>query len=222
MPTRFVTIPLAGFADADEQNSTALKAHSGIDVDDKIVAGRRDSRSYRPFPNPSESELMTAVGIRVGLGHDRHRLVPGRPLILGGVQLEFEMGLDGHSDADVLLHAVTDAILGAAGLGDIGEWFPNTDPQLSNADSAVFLTKAIEEVRRLGWEIGNLDCTIHAERPKLSPYKQTIQAQIAKLLNISENQVNVKAKTGEKVGPIGRQEAIDADAVVLLVQAKSG
>lgn len=162
---------------------------------------------------------MNANGLRVGLGHDRHRLVEGRPLILGGLKIDFERGLDGHSDADVLLHAVTDAILGAAALGDIGEWFPNTDPQWANADSALFLQHAIAEVRRRGWEIANLDCTVHAERPKLSPFKQPIAANIARLLGIDVSQVNVKAKTGEKVGPIGRQEAIDADAIVLLVKA---
>ena len=161
---------------------------------------------------------MIAFDIRVGLGHDRHRLVPGRPLILGGLTIEFELGLEGHSDADVLLHAVTDAVLGAAGLGDIGEWFPNTDPQWANADSTVFLRHAIDEVRRRGWKIGNLDCTIHAEQPKLSPHKRAIAVRIAQLLGIDESQVNVKAKTGEKVGPVGRQEAIDADAIVLLVR----
>lgn len=156
--------------------------------------------------------------MRVGLGHDRHRLVAGRDLILGGVRIEFELGLDGHSDADVLLHAVTDAILGAAGLGDIGEWFPNTDGKWANADSSIFLRAAVSEVRNRGWEIGNLDCTVHAERPKLSPFKRVIADQIASILEIESSQVNVKAKTGEKVGPIGRQEAIDADAIVLLVR----
>jgi len=145
-------------------------------------------------------------------------LVAGRPLILGGIRIEYEQGLDGHSDADVLLHAVTDAILGAAALGDIGEWFPNTDPQWANVDSAVFVQRAISEVRQRGWQIANLDCTIHAERPKLSAYKRPIASRIAQLLGISEDQVNVKAKTGEKVGPIGRQEAIDADAIVLLIR----
>ena len=164
---------------------------------------------------------MIGSELRVGMGHDRHRLVPGRPLILGGVTIPFELGLDGHSDADVLLHAVTDAILGAAALGDIGEWFPNTDPQWANADSAVFARQAIKEVRQRGWEIANLDCTIHAERPKLSPYKKAIANHIAQLLEIRETQVNVKAKTGERVGPIGRQEAIDADAIVLLVTSAS-
>lgn len=161
---------------------------------------------------------MTEPKFRVGLGHDRHRLVSGRRLILGGLKIEFELGLDGHSDADVLLHAVTDAILGAAGLGDIGEWFPNSDNQWQNADSSVFLQAAVEAVNRQGWVVGNLDCTVHAERPKLSEYKKAIAAKVAELLQISPSQVNVKAKTGEKVGPIGRQEAIDADAVVLLIR----
>lgn len=162
---------------------------------------------------------MTELGFRVGLGHDRHRLVPGRPLILGGIRIEFDRGLDGHSDADVLLHAVTDAILGAAGLGDIGEWFPNTDEKWQNADSTMFLRAAIEQVHHQGWIVGNVDCTVHAERPKLSQYKRPIAERIAQLLKIESSRVNVKAKTGEKVGPIGRQEAIDADAVVLLVRA---
>jgi 2-C-methyl-D-erythritol 2,4-cyclodiphosphate synthase len=162
--------------------------------------------------------MTAAANFRVGLGHDRHRLVAGRPLILGGVQIESPVGLDGHSDADVLLHAITDAILGALGLGDIGEWFPNTDPQWAHADSAIFVQAAIAEARRRGWNIGNLDCTVHAERPKLSPHKPTIAARIAELLGIAAEQVNVKAKTGERVGPIGRGEAMDADAIVLLVR----
>ena len=130
---------------------------------------------------------MIANGMRIGLGHDRHRLVAGRPLILGGLTIEFEMGLDGHSDADVLLHAVTDAILGAAGLGDIGEWFPNSDPQWANANSAIFLRKAVDEVRQRGWEIANLDCTVHAERPRLSPFKRAIASKIAELAGISDD-----------------------------------
>lgn len=156
--------------------------------------------------------------LRIGLGHDRHRLVTDRPLILGGVAIPSDLGLDGHSDADVLLHAITDALLGALALGDIGEWFPNTDAQWHNANSVVFVTAAAQAVRERGWEIANLDCTIHAERPKLSPYKPAIAQRVAELLRISAGQVNVKAKTGEKVGPIGRQEAMDADAVVLLIQ----
>jgi 2-C-methyl-D-erythritol 2,4-cyclodiphosphate synthase len=161
---------------------------------------------------------MMGFGVRVGLGHDRHRLVSGRPLILGGVRIDFELGLDGHSDADVVLHALTDAILGAAGLGDIGEWFPDTDGQWKGADSSLFVRQAVSEVRNRGWEIGNVDCTIHAERPKLSPYKKEIAAGISRLLDVDVSQVNVKAKTGEKVGPVGRKEAIDADVIILLVQ----
>ncbi len=156
------------------------------------------------------------MSFRVGLGHDTHRLVAGRPLILGGVRIEHEFGLDGHSDADVLLHAITDALLGAAGLGDIGELFPNTDSKWHNADSAIFLQAALNQVTHLGWKIVNLDCTIHAERPKLSAHKPIIAARVAELLGLAVNQVNVKAKTGEKVGPIGRQEAINADCVVLI------
>ncbi len=161
---------------------------------------------------------MTVAEMRVGSGHDRHRLVPGRPLILGGISIEFDLGLDGHSDADVLLHAITDAILGAAGLGDIGEWFPNTDMNWENADSGIFLRQAVEEIQRLGWKISNLDCTVHAERPKLSPFKKIMAERIASLLEIEPGRVNVKAKTGEKVGPVGRLESIDADAIVLLVR----
>lgn len=167
-------------------------------------------RDHIPFNLPD---------IRIGLGHDRHRLVAGRPLILGGLPIEYELGLAGHSDADVLLHAVTDALLGALALGDIGEWFPNNDPRWKNADSQIFLAGAKEELHQRGWRIANLDCTLHAERPKLSPYKTRIAQKIAHLLEIGEDQVNVKAKTGEQVGPIGRGEAIDADAIVLLIRS---
>jgi 2-C-methyl-D-erythritol 2,4-cyclodiphosphate synthase len=159
-----------------------------------------------------------APKMRVGLGHDRHRLVVGRPLIVGGVAIPHDRGLDGHSDADVLLHAITDALLGAMGLGDIGEWFPNTDPQWAAANSAVFLRAVLSELDVRGWAIANVDCTVHAERPKLSPHKETIARRVAELLSIDREQVNVKAKTGEKVGPVGREEAVDADAVVLLTR----
>lgn len=160
-----------------------------------------------------------AESFRIGLGHDTHRLGPGRPLILGGVTVPFEQGLIGHSDADVLLHALTDALLGAVGLGDIGEWFPNTDDQWKAADSRVFVEEALRAVRDRGWEIVNLDCTIFAERPKLLDHKPAIRSNLAKLLDISPEQINVKAKTGEKVGPIGRGESISADTIVLLRHA---
>lgn len=159
---------------------------------------------------------MTLPLVRIGLGHDTHRLGPDRPLILGGVTVPFESGLIGHSDADVLLHAITDALLGALALGDIGEWFPNTEAQWAEASSAIFVTKAAKAVRERGWQIANLDCTIFAERPKLSPFKQQIAERVAELLELDASAVSVKAKTGEKVGPIGRGESISADAITLL------
>ena len=160
--------------------------------------------------------------LRVGHGHDTHRLASGRKLVLGGVAIPFERGLIGHSDADVLLHAITDALLGAAGLGDIGEWFPDTDPQWSGADSDGLLTTAVREVGKRRWDIVNVDCTISAEKPRLSPHKPAIRQRVAELLEIPAENVNVKAKTGEGVGPVGRQEAIVADAVVLLARKPAG
>jgi 2-C-methyl-D-erythritol 2,4-cyclodiphosphate synthase len=153
---------------------------------------------------------------RVGIGHDTHRTLAGRPLILGGVTISADFGLDGHSDADVLLHAVTDAVLGAAGLGDIGEWFPDTAAEFAGADSARLLQRVLAEVFSRGWRVVNLDCTIFAERPKLSQYKRPIAERIAKLLGVAAGAVNIKAKTGEQVGPIGRGEALAAQAIVLI------
>ena len=161
---------------------------------------------------------MDALQLRVGLGHDVHRLAEGRRLVLGGVDVPFDRGLQGHSDADVLLHAVTDALLGAAGLGDIGEWFPDTDPQWKEADSAELLQAVVDALRERRWRVSNLDCTIHAEAPKLSPHKQAIRRRLAELLNVIPDSVNVKAKTGERVGPVGRGEAMAADAIVLIVR----
>lgn len=152
---------------------------------------------------------------RVGLGHDTHRLEPGRPLIIGGVPIPHDSGPVAHSDGDVLLHALTDAILGAAGRGDIGEWFPDHDPQFAGADSAVLLARVWADVGR-DWQIANVDCTVHAQRPKLSSFKRNMAERIAALLQIPVERVNVKAKTGERVGPVGREEAITADAIVLL------
>jgi 2-C-methyl-D-erythritol 2,4-cyclodiphosphate synthase len=163
---------------------------------------------------------MNGKQLRVGLGHDIHRLEPNRPLILGGVAIEFDRGLLGHSDADVLLHAITDAVLGAAGLGDIGDAFPDTDPAYAGIDSATLLRRALEKVRRAGWRVVNLDCTIFAQRPKLSGHKPAIRQRVAELLGLALEAVNVKAKTGENVGPIGREEAMAADAIVLLEREK--
>ncbi|MFM7162671.1 MAG: 2-C-methyl-D-erythritol 2,4-cyclodiphosphate synthase [Planctomycetaceae bacterium] len=159
---------------------------------------------------------MSQPHFRVGLGHDTHRLGPDRRLVLGGVEIPHETGLVGHSDADVLLHAITDALLGACGLGDIGELFPDTDPRNRDVDSAIFLRAALKAVREAGYRPVNLDCTIHAQRPKLSPWKLIIRARLAQLLELDETRINVKAKTGERVGPVGREESMSADAVVLV------
>ncbi len=158
--------------------------------------------------------------MRVGIGHDTHRLVEGRPLFLGGLKIDHPRGLDGHSDADVVCHAVADAVLGAAGLGDIGEHYPDTDPRWRGLDSTRLLAEVVEQVRRGGWAVGNCDVIIHAQEPKLGPHKAAIRANLARLLGLSETSVNVKAKTGELVGPIGRSEAIACHAVVLIQPAR--
>ena len=156
---------------------------------------------------------------RVGLGHDTHRLEAGLRLIIGGIEIPHEKGFVAHSDGDVLLHAITDAILGALALGDIGEWFPDTDPRYRGTDSSVFLREAVRMMEERGWRVGNVDCTVFAQRPKLSPYKRQIAARVAELLGVDGSCVNVKAKTGERVGPVGHEESIDASAVVLLYRA---
>lgn len=156
------------------------------------------------------------MSFRVGSGHDSHRLAEGRSLILGGITIPHTKGLVGHSDADAVLHAVTDALLGAAGLGDIGDAYPDTDPRWKDADSARFLTEALARLNQLGWRPVNVDVTIFAQEPKLGPVKATIRDNVAKLLGLPADAVNVKAKTGEKVGHIGRGEAIATHAVVLI------
>ncbi|MCA9216520.1 MAG: 2-C-methyl-D-erythritol 2,4-cyclodiphosphate synthase [Planctomycetales bacterium] len=156
------------------------------------------------------------MSFRVGIGHDTHRLAAGGPLRLGGIDVPFDFHMVGHSDADVLLHAITDALLGAIAQGDIGELFPNTDDANKNRDSAVFLEAAADRVTAAGYRVANLDCIVFAERPKLSPYKATIAARLAELLQIDASCVNVKAKTGEAVGPVGKGEAIMAESIVLL------
>jgi 2-C-methyl-D-erythritol 2,4-cyclodiphosphate synthase len=153
---------------------------------------------------------------RVGSGHDSHRFADGRPLILGGVRIDHPRGLAGHSDADAVLHAVTDALLGAAGLGDIGDAYPDTDPRWKDADSTLFLTETLARLTRLGWRPVNADVTVFAQEPKLGPVKARIRENLAKLLGLPIDAVNVKAKTGEKVGHIGRGEALGCHAVVLI------
>jgi 2-C-methyl-D-erythritol 2,4-cyclodiphosphate synthase len=156
--------------------------------------------------------------IRVGFGYDVHRLVEGRPLRLGGVVVPYERGLAGHSDADVLLHAITDALLGAAGLGDIGTHFPPSDPAFKDADSGVLLQVAATRVRAAGWQIGNIDSTLVAERPKLALYIPAMRTTIAAVLDLAEAQVSVKAKTTEGLGFTGTGEGMAAYAVALLEQ----
>jgi 2-C-methyl-D-erythritol 2,4-cyclodiphosphate synthase len=157
--------------------------------------------------------------VRVGFGHDTHRLVTGRPLILGGVTIDHDHGLLGHSDADVVLHAVADALLGAAALGDIGEHYPDTDPQWEGLDSSRLVTEVINRVTQAGWRAVNCDVVIHAERPKLSAHKPEIAANIARLTGLETSAVNVKAKTGEQLGHVGRGESIVCEVVVLLEHA---
>ena len=154
--------------------------------------------------------------IRVGEGWDVHALVPGRRLVIGGVQIPYDRGLLGHSDADVLLHAITDALLGAAGLGDIGTHFPDTDAQFGGADSSLLLAEAARRVRAQGWRIGNVDSTVVAQAPRLAPHIAAMRAAVAAALAIEPVQVNVKAKTAEKLGPVGQGQSIEARAVVLL------
>jgi len=154
--------------------------------------------------------------MRVGMGHDTHRLTDGRPLLLGGVRIEHPRGLVGHSDADVVLHAVTDALLGAAGLGDIGDAYPDSDPAYQGCDSRFFVRETLERLNRAGWRVVNLDVTIFAQEPKLGGVKDRIRRHLAGLLGLDPAAVNVKAKSGEGVGHIGRAEAIACQAVVLI------
>jgi 2-C-methyl-D-erythritol 2,4-cyclodiphosphate synthase len=163
--------------------------------------------------------MMKDFPYRIGSGHDSHRLEEGRPLILCGVKIDHPFGLVGHSDADVVMHAVVDALLGAAGLGDIGDAYPDTNPRWKNADSRIFLSETLTKLNRMGWRTVNVDVTIFAEEPKLGPLKAAIRASLAALLDLAEDNVNVKAKTGEGVGHIGRCEAIGCHAAVLIARA---
>ena len=156
------------------------------------------------------------MNFRIGEGWDTHALVEGRKLILGGVEIAHDKGLLGHSDADVLLHAITDAILGAAGLGDIGRHFPDTAVEFKGADSFVLLQEAARRVRAQGWEFGNIDSTVIAQKPKPAPHIPAMQQRIALALGIAAEQVNVKAKTAENMGPVGELKAMEANAVALI------
>lgn len=160
--------------------------------------------------------------MRIGHGYDVHRLVAGRKLILGGVEIDWALGLDGHSDADVLVHAVMDALLGAAALGDIGKLFPDTDPAYKGIDSMLLLKTVGERLKAAGYSVGNIDATMIAQKPKLAPYIPQMVKNIASVLEISENDVNVKATTEEKLGFTGREEGISAHALCLLIETDRG
>ena len=176
-----------------------------------------------PDPEASAPEAPVAIARtlapafpRIGEGWDIHALVADRPLIIGGVHIPYHLGLLGHSDADVLLHAITDALLGAAGLGDIGTHFPDTDANFKGADSRVLLGEAARRVRAAGFEIGNVDSTVIAQAPRLAPHIADMRLCIAGVLGLQPNQANVKAKTAEKLGPVGQGLAIEARAVALI------
>lgn len=154
--------------------------------------------------------------IRTGLGYDLHRLVEGRPLMLGGVHIPFEKGEYGHSDGDVLLHAITDALLGAAGIGDIGEFFPPSDPQWKGSDSRKLLSVAWAAVLEKGWQLENLDCVIALQEPKFLPWRNAVRKSIAAVLGVQAEQIFVKAKTGEGIGAVGEGEAVEVWASCLL------
>lgn len=159
------------------------------------------------------------MSVLVGIGYDSHRLAPGRRLILGGVEIPGELGLEGHSDADVLTHAAIDALLGAAGLGDIGEHFPDTDERWRDADSLELLASVIATVGDAGLRVVNVDCTVVMERPKLGPHREEIRGRLARVIGVEEKRVNVKATTGEGVGFVGRGEGVAALAIASLEQA---
>jgi len=159
---------------------------------------------------------MTAI--RTGLGWDNHRIAEGRPMIIGGITIPCEFGLDGHSDADILLHALTDALLGALALGDIGMHFPDTDPRWKGASSDRFLAHALDLVRERGWTIANVDTTVILQRPKLKDFRDPMRENIARILGIDVDQVGVKFKTAEKVGPVGEGKSAEAQAIATLVK----
>ncbi|AFY84414.1 2-C-methyl-D-erythritol 2,4-cyclodiphosphate synthase [Oscillatoria acuminata] len=157
------------------------------------------------------------MNIRIGNGYDIHQLVSDRPLILGGIRIPHELGLLGHSDADVLTHAIMDAMLGALSLGDIGLYFPPSDPQWAGADSLKLLAQVHQLILERGWEVGNIDSVVVAERPKLKPHISAMRDRLAQVLNIEGDRIGIKATTNEKLGPVGREEGIAAYAVTLLV-----
>ncbi len=160
------------------------------------------------------------LNIRVGQGFDVHPFAENRRLVLGGVEIPYELGLGGHSDADVLSHAICDALLGAAGLNDIGFHFPDHDPNYENADSSLFVSLSVGRLKRMGWAVGNVDCTIIAQEPKIAPYVPEMKKILSKLMFISEDEINIKATTTERLGFTGRKEGIAAEAVALITRIR--
>jgi 2-C-methyl-D-erythritol 4-phosphate cytidylyltransferase / 2-C-methyl-D-erythritol 2,4-cyclodiphosphate synthase len=207
----------AGDAVTDEASAVEALGHAPL-----LVPGHADNfkltwpEDFARAERLLQSNERLNMTTRLGEGWDIHALVPGRKLILGGVHIPHDKGLDGHSDADALAHAITDALLGAAALGDIGRYFPDTDAQFKGADSMVLLAEATKRVRAAGYEIGNIDSTIIAQAPKMAPHIGAMRERLAAVLGVAVDQVNVKAKTAEKMGPVGEGRAIEARAVCLL------
>jgi 2-C-methyl-D-erythritol 4-phosphate cytidylyltransferase / 2-C-methyl-D-erythritol 2,4-cyclodiphosphate synthase len=203
-----------------EASNLKITTRADLVLAEAIATSRISEVGFRKSPiesdiRDSRSEMPARTG-RAGIGYDLHRLVEGRPLILGGVTIPFDRGLAGHSDADAVCHAITDAVLGAAGAGDIGRHFPDTDPAWKGASSVDLLRRAVEVVRDRGYEIGNVDASVIAERPKLLPYIDAMTANVAAALGISVDRVSIKGKTNEGIGELGRNEAIAVHAIALI------
>lgn len=192
-------------------NSPALRG--GILPSNKHPPWHMSSDSSSPANDISSAYQAT---VRIGIGHDTHRLIPGGPLRIGGIDIPYDKQLDGHSDADVLLHALCDALLGAVALGDIGYWFPDTDDENRDRDSAELLLACYQKVCQQGYRLVNADCIVHAEQPKIGPHREAICERIESMLQVPAGSISVKAKTGEKLGPVGQGEIIQAECVVLV------
>lgn len=207
---------------AGHRDNFKVTGPGDLDAMSALLAAREPDGGPHPAAPPRrDAARVPVVPYRIGQGYDIHALVPGRPLVLGGVTIPSARGLLGHSDADALLHAVTDALLGAAALGDIGRHFPDTDPRLRGADSSVLLAEAARMAYELGWQVGNVDASIIAQAPRLAPFVPAMCERIAEVLAVAPERVNVKARTGERLGPVGRGECIEAQASVLLVHASN-
>jgi 2-C-methyl-D-erythritol 4-phosphate cytidylyltransferase/2-C-methyl-D-erythritol 2,4-cyclodiphosphate synthase len=205
-----------------ERTNIKVTVPEDLELAEAILALRQGRRAWSGEGQREEQRGEGDMEVRVGLGTDVHRLVGGRPLVLGGVTIPFDLGLAGHSDADVLTHAVIDACLGAAGLGDIGRHFPDTDPRWKGANSLALLRQVRQLLQANGWLVVNVDTVVSAQRPKLAPYADAIVSQLAAALGIDKMQMNFKAKTGEGLGWVGTGEGMAAEAVVLLQRGTAG